>query len=39
MMIHHIPKEWLTLLFIEGLSEPLRGMVKVSNLRTMDDAI
>lgn len=38
-MIHHISKEWLTFLFIEGLSEPLRGMVKVLNPRAMDDMI
>lgn len=39
VMIHRIPKERLTFLFIEGLFEPLRGMVKVSNPRTMDDTI
>lgn len=39
VMIHHIPEERLTFLFIEGLAEPLRGMVKVSSPRSLDDAI
>ena len=38
-MIHHILEERLIFLFIKGLFEPLRGMVKVSNLRVMDDVI
>lgn len=38
-MIHHILEERLTFLFIEGLAKLLRGMVKVSHPRTMDEAI
>lgn len=39
VMIHHISEERLTFLFIEGLIEPLEGMVKVSYPRALDDAI
>lgn len=39
IMIHHILEERLAFLFIEGLMEPLRGMVKVSSLRSLNDAI
>lgn len=39
VMIHHILEKWITFLFIKGLYEPLRGMVKVSHPRTMDNAI
>jgi len=38
-MIHHILEERLTFLFIKGLINPLRGMVKVSYPRTLYDAI
>lgn len=38
-MIHHIPEERLTFLFIEDLMEHLQGMVKVSSPRSLDDAI
>lgn len=39
IMIHHIPKERLTFLFIEAMMEPFLGMVKVSSLKSLDDAI
>jgi len=38
-MIHHIPKDWLTFLFIEGLMKPFHIMFKVSSPRNLDDAI
>jgi len=39
IMIHHIPEERLAFLFNEGLTKPLRAMVKVSSPRSLDDAI
>lgn len=39
VMIHHIPQERLTFLFIEEMMESLHGMVKVSSPRILDDAI
>lgn len=38
-MIHHIPNKRLIFLFIKGLYELLRRMVKISHPRTMDDTI
>jgi len=39
VMIHHIPKERITFIFIEGLAKPLRVMVKVSYPKTLDNSI
>jgi len=38
-MTHHLPKKRLVFIFIEGLEEPLKGMVKVSSPRSLDNAI
>lgn len=39
VMTHHLPEERLVFILIKGLMEPLRGMVKVSSPRSLDDAI
>lgn len=39
VMTHHLLKERLIFIFIKGLMEPLRGMVKVTSPRSLDDTI
>lgn len=39
IMTHHLSKERLVFIFVEGLAQPLSGMVKVSSPRSLDDAI
>lgn len=38
-MTHHLLEERLVFIYVEGLAEPLRGIVKVSSSRSLDDAI
>lgn len=39
IMTHHLLEDRLVFIFIEGLIELLRGMVKVASPRSLDDAI
>lgn len=39
IITHHFLEEILVFIFIEGLMEPLGGMIKVSSPRSLDDAI